>query len=253
VSIVNDESLHINRSEDYKDSKAEKNTRGVIKAAVEREISKDTVVICDSLNYIKGYRYELFCSARAVGTPSCVVWLDIEKEQALERNSNNPDTKSKWQTQLITELMMRFEPPNSTRRWEKPTFVVHDERDTPFQEILDCVTAKYTSQINMATQHQKISDTNYLHNLDKITQDVIKAILQRQEEISVGDLLVTNLTQRPLRLTRKLTMSELRRLRQSYVTFAKSMAGTKSSFGEQSADEIAAGFMEYINTQIAAT
>jgi len=136
---------------------------------------------------------------------------------------------------------------------KKPTFVVHDERDAPFQEILDCVSAKYTSQINMATEHQKMSDTNYLHNLDKITQDVVKAVLQRQEEISVGDQLIISLTQRPLRLTRKLTMAELRRLRQTYVTFAKSLTGTKSSFGEQTPDEIAAGFMEYLNSQIGAT
>jgi protein KTI12 len=44
-----------------------------MKAGVERFLSKDVVVILDSMNYIKGYRYELYCIARAMRTPNCVV------------------------------------------------------------------------------------------------------------------------------------------------------------------------------------
>ncbi len=53
--------------------------RGEIKTAVERLLSKEAVVICDSLNYIKGFRYELFCRARSIGTLSCVVrqWVAV--------------------------------------------------------------------------------------------------------------------------------------------------------------------------------
>ena len=46
---------------------SEKNARASLKAAVERELSKESVLIADDLNYIKGYRYELFCIARALG------------------------------------------------------------------------------------------------------------------------------------------------------------------------------------------
>ena len=46
---------------------AEKNSRASFKAAVERGLEKDSVLIADDLNYIKGYRYELFCIARALG------------------------------------------------------------------------------------------------------------------------------------------------------------------------------------------
>lgn len=38
------------------DSASEKNTRGRLKAAVERALTKSTIVIFDSLNNIKGYR-----------------------------------------------------------------------------------------------------------------------------------------------------------------------------------------------------
>ncbi len=38
--------------------------RGKIKFEVEKNLTGNTIVICDSLNYIKGYRYQMFCIAR---------------------------------------------------------------------------------------------------------------------------------------------------------------------------------------------
>jgi len=64
----------------YTDNFREKNTRSSIKAAVERFLTRDVVVICDSLNYIKGYRYELYCIARALRTTHCVVILPSKLE-----------------------------------------------------------------------------------------------------------------------------------------------------------------------------
>lgn len=77
VIIINEESLLINKNEGYKDSLTEKMTRGSLKGATDRNLSKDTVVISDSLNYIKGYRYELYCIARAAGTRLLVVCISI--------------------------------------------------------------------------------------------------------------------------------------------------------------------------------
>lgn len=67
------QSLGIVRDEAYKNSITERQARGELKSAVERLLSQEHLVICDSLNYIKGFRYELFCRARTVGTTSCVV------------------------------------------------------------------------------------------------------------------------------------------------------------------------------------
>ena len=44
-------------------------------SAVERLVSKDDLVIADGMNYIKGFRYQLYCVARAISTPHCVVSL----------------------------------------------------------------------------------------------------------------------------------------------------------------------------------
>ncbi|XP_047375476.1 protein KTI12 homolog [Sciurus carolinensis] len=58
----------------YGDSAREKALRGALRASVERRLSRHDVVILDSLNYIKGFRYELYCLARAARTPLCLVY-----------------------------------------------------------------------------------------------------------------------------------------------------------------------------------
>jgi protein KTI12 len=72
VQIVNNESLSLSRTV-YRDARAEKEARATEYSTVKRLLSKDDVVIADGLNYIKGLRYQLFCEAKAVLTPSCVV------------------------------------------------------------------------------------------------------------------------------------------------------------------------------------
>lgn len=58
----------------YGDCAGEKALRAALRAAVERRLSRQDVVILDSLNYIKGFRYELYCLARAARTPLCLVY-----------------------------------------------------------------------------------------------------------------------------------------------------------------------------------
>jgi protein KTI12 len=84
----------------YIDDKSEKNTRAALKSAVERLISKDTTVILDSLNYIKGYRYELFCLARAATTPHCVIYCDVPLEICKKWNAARDNTINKWDEKL---------------------------------------------------------------------------------------------------------------------------------------------------------
>ena len=62
----------------YNDAKAEKEARSTLKSAVLRVLSKDGVVILDSLNYIKGLVvvvtvYEQVCVCLSACTLVCVV------------------------------------------------------------------------------------------------------------------------------------------------------------------------------------
>jgi protein KTI12 len=72
VHLVNDEGLGL-KTNVYHTARAEKDARAAEMSAVKRILSRDNIVIADGLNYIKGFRYQLYCEAKALRTPSCVV------------------------------------------------------------------------------------------------------------------------------------------------------------------------------------
>ncbi|KAK3296238.1 chromatin associated protein KTI12 [Chaetomium fimeti] len=52
---------------------SEKDARAAAYAAVKRALSPRDIVVLDGLNYIKGWRYQLYCEAKNMATPSCVL------------------------------------------------------------------------------------------------------------------------------------------------------------------------------------
>lgn len=82
VTILNDESLGISKLDGYKNATTEKISRGRLKGAVERACNGRDTVIIDALNYIKGFRYELYCIVRQAGSTHCVVMLDAPHDSA---------------------------------------------------------------------------------------------------------------------------------------------------------------------------
>ena len=76
IIVINEESLNINKQLGYSNSSLEKSTRGSLKSSVDQQLNSETYLIIDSLNYIKGFRYELYCCSRTFRTPHCVVWVD---------------------------------------------------------------------------------------------------------------------------------------------------------------------------------
>ena len=84
VEIINLESVKLERQSAYGcnsyfqlfhsiASFDEKNTHEVIKTQVSRRLRADNFVILDTMNFIKGYRYEMYCIARGCRTSRCVV------------------------------------------------------------------------------------------------------------------------------------------------------------------------------------
>ena len=74
MAHINDQSLGLSRDV-YKEARTEKEARATEYSAVKRALGKECIVIADGLNYIKGFRYQLYCEAKAVETPHCVVRL----------------------------------------------------------------------------------------------------------------------------------------------------------------------------------
>ncbi|KAJ1482999.1 chromatin associated protein KTI12 [Baffinella frigidus] len=141
VQVVNNESLGIVRNSAYKDSASEKPARAALKAAVERHLSGDSLMICDDLNYIKGFRYELYCMARALGTSCTTIHCDATVEQLCtfnqEAGRGGGEAGGRYEDWILEELPRRFERPNDRNRWERPLFVVRPEDgDLPFEGVM---------------------------------------------------------------------------------------------------------------------
>lgn len=113
------------KQELYENSVGEKQTRGALKAAFDRAVKKSDgnnknsrrLVILDSLNYIKGFRYELHCISKASGEKHGILWV-------LNRLSVVQQWNKNYSPALLQELISRFEPPDDRNRWDKPLFTV---------------------------------------------------------------------------------------------------------------------------------
>jgi protein KTI12 len=126
IVVVDEPSLHLHdRNESYKNAACEKRTRGQLKSAVERSLSKQppTYVILDSLNCIKGYRYELHCIAKSAGTRYCMVHLETPAERCRAMNQER-ELSATYSEAVFEDLAGRFERPDAKNRWDSPLFTI---------------------------------------------------------------------------------------------------------------------------------
>ena len=104
VHVVSEELLlgGLHKNEIFADSKHEKDVRGRIKSEVVRLLNKDNVVICDGLNYIKGFRYELYCASKSVKTTQVTVQCDLSDADVSDLNVTRPDNLQ-YSDQILKE------------------------------------------------------------------------------------------------------------------------------------------------------
>lgn len=219
VIYHSDDTLGISH-DTYKDSNKEKNARGTQMSAVKRDLSRSNIVILDTLAYIKGFRYQLFCEAKGVVTPHCVVQVMNPVGKCIEWNENHT---APWESDVIKQLEMRFEEPNADSRWDSPLFTLvsdYDQEKLPLEEIWDALVLKRPPPPNAATLVKPTSGNNYLQELDKRTQEVIAKIIQHQQLSSVGGEVVVDPAQRLVIQMPASTVSiaQLQRIRRTFVS-----------------------------------
>lgn len=247
VHLISDHTLSIARSVYNLESKdahersnnaSEKDARATIYAAVKRVVSNKDVVILDGANYIKGWRYQLYCEAKAVQTPHCVVHIGTAVEKAREvnevrlasgdgeREEERPYEKGCWEN-----LVYRYEEPNAFARWDSPLFtVLWDDEKPPCEAIWEAVVGseveggKKAVRPNQATVLKAPSSEDYLYELDRSTQGILNKILEWTKdhpgegggEVAVGEErsedLVVGLPANPIGLP------ALQRLRRQFIS-----------------------------------
>ncbi|CAG7989007.1 unnamed protein product [Penicillium salamii] len=168
VSLKSRYTVHVVASHDsshprivYDHARTEKEARGVAYARAKRVLKRDSIVILDGMNYIKGWRYQLWCEAKAAQTTCCVVHVgtpvdrcvannearlrrDADKDDSTPQTSENTDTldtEEAYPSELLNNLIFRYEEPSTHSRWDKPLFTVpYDDPEPPVSDIFEALT-----------------------------------------------------------------------------------------------------------------
>lgn len=213
VILHNDESLGIQK-EEYRESKTEKSLRGLQMSAVKRDISRNNIVILDSPAYIKGFRYQLHCEAKALSTACCVIHVMAPLSTCLEWNDQRSD---KWDPELLKALSMRYEEPDGNSRWDSPLIpIAYDDKDIPFDDIWNTLVFAKPPQANAATMMKPATKTNYLQELDKGTQFVINKVIEF-EDLQTGRVKIDEDLFLALPID-GVSVAKLQRIRRTFVT-----------------------------------
>nr|XP_057931868.1 protein KTI12 homolog isoform X1 [Doryrhamphus excisus] len=242
VHVLADSVLVVEKNDVYADSQKEKQVRAALKAEVERKVNKDDIVILDSLNYIKGYRYELFCLIKHAQTPHCLVYCLTSDDVSSAWNASR-DPEAQYTQDIFDALVLRFEPPDSRNRWDSPLFTILQDDDLQFEAIADAIFKRKAPPPNQSTQSQPLSSANFLYELDKITQDVLMAIFNAQKSSVPGDLVSVPGTTEKIELTRSINMAELRKFRRQFISYTK-MHPTENT------GHICNMFVQYLNKSL---
>ena len=199
----------------FDSSDAERIGRSDYKTSFQRELSSQRIVIADGMNFIKGYRYELYCLAREAGLAWCVAFCDVDDETAFARSESKYPQKDR-----LRKLIGRMERPMESTKFDKPLFVVKDPNDP---EIIEKIVKQALSKSNVLKPKKATNScAETAHLNDKVDQQIndFCAELQKLQnqfpigsKITIGDATIT--------LKRKYNSGQLARAKRQFATRAK--------------------------------
>ncbi|XP_011699562.1 PREDICTED: protein KTI12 homolog [Wasmannia auropunctata] len=227
-----------NKNECFADSKKEKAVRSSIKSDIQRKLDSNDLLIFDGSNYIKGYRYEIYCTTKLYKTPQCTLHCNLPIEQARLWNNKRPDL-DRYDENIFDALVSRYEAPDTTNRWDCPLFTIMPEDNLMYDEIYCYLYKGKLPKPNMSTQSPPLASTNYLYELDNTTKNVINAILSMQQLGINYDIKIPNSS---VNLERATAPSKLAMLRRQFITFSKMQ--------QNEVDQIATLFVQYLNNNV---
>ncbi|KAF7793958.1 hypothetical protein EIP86_005082 [Pleurotus ostreatoroseus] len=240
VIVLSDDELNVSRDA-YKDSRAEKPARAALFTAAQRHMRPDTLLVVDAMNYIKGFRYQLYCAAREAKLRVCTVFVVATPELCREWNAAREDGHA-YAPDVLDNLLTRYEEPSSMVRWDAPLFTVPwTDAAVPADDIWRAVTEGAVKPPNAGTQAIPKAPTDALRTLEATTTSLVALILSHSSQSSgAGGQLTLPLTSlSPASLSspnptssaantvtltlppRPLTLSELQRLKRQFVAVHK--------------------------------
>ena len=238
----------------FANSIIEKEVRGNLKSSVIRLLSKDTIVIVDGSNYIKGYRYELWCASKATKTTQCTVHCDVSNEDAWTWNEQRSE-EEKYDKDVFDGLVMRYEVPNSTQRWDSPLILSLADDKNPTGNAYDSTNYDLGKKVysalyerappppNQSTQNRPLAQVEFLHKVDNLVTHIENGIMQSQQTAVEGDLIRVPGTDEKILWTKRVTRPEIARARRQFMVYLKMR-------GVDDLNKVHTLFVQYLNKSL---
>ncbi|KAH9942441.1 chromatin associated protein KTI12 [Epithele typhae] len=277
IVVVSDDNLNLSREVydgEHSPHAVRKTARAALFTAVQRQMGQDTVLIVDSMNYIKGFRYQIYCAAREHKLRVCTLFVAATHEQCKQWNAaRHPDGPSySPETQVLRRsleltvadapfmhyrlenLLMRFEEPSSMARWDSPLFTVPwTDDDVPADDIWKAVTAGTVNPQTLLPRQVPKAPTDALRTLEATATSMVAAIMasrpravaRRARHAPLSATLRPQVALPP----RAVTLSELQRLKRQFVTVHKkaiTLGAVEKGAVDWSEESVAGKFAEYV-------
>lgn len=179
VEVVSEEDYGADRATTYENSNNEKKARGNFISALERKITKDNIVIADGMNYIKGYRYQIYCLARAQGTPHVLLYTVASERYCRDINKGRLANGVKsYSEKCLDELFLRFEEPDNQNRWDTPMFTVSADEPADWAPLMKALLGAVAKPPSMSTAIKTSNSADLVRLLDEKSQEMVDAVLE---------------------------------------------------------------------------
>ncbi|XP_052862216.1 protein KTI12 homolog [Anopheles cruzii] len=233
--------------ESFTDTAKEKQIRAALKSEAMKLLSKTTLVILDGTNYIKGYRYEIFCASKNARTTQCTLHcaMTIEQRQQLRgliAGQSASDSSGMLDCETFDALCLRYEEPQGSNRWDRPLFTVYADEQLNLNQIESALYEQAPLPPNLATQNMPLSATNFLFELDKTTQTIIDQIASARK---IGLQGPVEIPQAGIRadVPPNMSVAQLNRHRRQFLNYVKMHTNVSSDI-----TKIPAIFVQFLNT-----
>lgn len=283
LHLISDDALSISRTvydlsnvpaHERSANASEKNARASIYGAVKRVLSDKDIVILDGLNYIKGWRYQLHCEAKAMRTPSCLLQIGCAVDRAKQTNEERlarrdggdgeavpgADSTEPYEPGNWENLVFRYEEPNPMTRWDSPLFTLiwedgEEQTNKVFGDLWDVIAGENRKAVrpNQATvQRGRDAGGDYLYILDRETQDIVKRILDQQGDEGSGEVKIplSGADKEDMLVElpggKKIGLPQLQRLRRAFIGLNRGGIGLEA-VGNMAADRLREAFVRYLN------
>nr|CAG4643373.1 EOG090X0A11 [Ilyocryptus agilis] len=241
ATLLSENDMERDKNTVYSDPSKEKELRSTMKSEMQRSINPDSVLILDGGNYIKGYRYELYCVAKSNKSTQCTIHCDTSAEKAWENNLKRSEGYSQ---DVFNALVERYEAPDGRNRWDSPLFTIQLEDELPIQEIIASLFDRKAPVPNQSTQSLPLTSTNFLYELDCVTQQIVNRVVEAQKTSMIGDEVSIPNSSEKIILKRRYQLSELSRIRRQFISFTK-------THPVEDIPRLAAMFTQYLSSNLA--